>query len=115
MRVAHLPFAFLAKVFGVITPFVTIEGDLKKRHGEDFCGLGIRAIEFAAEPHGHAVDEKGVEQNIADTDEKNGIESAPRKDSREGTCRWLGRFRSRCGVCFCRAAGFSALFFRRFF
>ena len=86
MRVAHLPFAFLAKVFGVITPFVTIEGDLKKRHGEDFCGLGIRAIEFAAESHGHAVDEKGVEQNIAHADEQNGVESAPGEDSREWRC-----------------------------
>ena len=84
MRVAHLPFSVLAKVFGVITPFVTIEGDLKKRHREDFRGLGIWAIEFAAEPHGHAVDEEGVEQNIADADEQNGVESAPGEDAREG-------------------------------
>jgi hypothetical protein len=31
MGVAHLPFAILAKVFGVITPLVTVEGDLEKR------------------------------------------------------------------------------------
>ena len=96
-------------------PHITIEGNLEKRHGEDFGGLGIRAVEFTAESHGHAVDEKGVEQNIADTDEKNSVESAPGEDSRDGACRWLGRCRSRCGVRFGRAVGFSALFFRRFF
>ena len=85
-------------------PHITIEGDLEKRHGEDFRGFGVGAIEFAAEPHGHAVDEKGVKENIAHTDEQNGIESAPGEDSRERTCRWLGRFKSRCGVRFRRAA-----------
>jgi len=96
-------------------PYIAVKGDLEKRHGEDFCGLGIRAVEFAAEPHGHAVDEESVEENIAHTDEQDGIEPAPGEDSREGRWRWLGRCRSRRGVCFRRAAGFSALFFRRIF
>ena len=50
-------------------PHIAVESNLKKRHGEDFGGLGIGAIEFTAEPHCHAVDEEGVEQNIADADE----------------------------------------------
>ncbi len=71
-------------------PHIAVESNLKKRHGEDFGGLGIGAIEFAAEPHGHAVDEKGVKENIAHADEQNGVEAAPGEDSREGACRWLG-------------------------
>jgi len=50
-------------------PDIAVEGDLEQRHGEDFRGLGVGTVEFAAEPHGHAVDEEGVEQNIADADE----------------------------------------------
>ncbi len=96
-------------------PHIAVEGDLEKRHGEDFRGFGVRAIEFAAEAHGHAVDEESVEENIAHADEQDGVEPAPGEDSREGTCRWLGRFRSRCGVRFCSAAGFGALLFGRFF
>ena len=85
-------------------PHISVEGDLEKRHGKDFRGLGVRAVEFAAKPHGYAVDEESVKENIAHADEQDGVESAPGEDSREGRWRWLGRFRSRCGVRFRRAA-----------
>ena len=67
-------------------PHISVEGDLEKRHGEDFRGLGIGAVEFAAEAHGHAVYEESVEENIAHADEHNGVESAPGEDPSEG--RW---------------------------
>ena len=69
VRFAHLPFAIFTQVLRMAVPHIAVEGDLEKRHGKDFRGFGIRAVEFAAEPHGHAVDEESVEENIADADE----------------------------------------------
>lgn len=66
MGVAHLPFAILSKVFGVIAPLVTIEGDLKKRDWQHLCWSSIRAIDLAAEADCDAIDQKGVEENIPD-------------------------------------------------
>ena len=84
VRVAHPPFPIFSEFLRMAVPHIAVESDLKQRHGEDFRGFGIGAIEFAAEPHGHAVDEEGVEENIAYADEQNGVESAPGEDSREG-------------------------------
>jgi hypothetical protein len=66
MGVAHLPFAILAKVFGVIAPLVTIERDFQERDWQNLRGAGIRAIHLAAKPHRDAIDQKGVEENIPD-------------------------------------------------
>ena len=74
-------------------PHITVEGDLEKRHGKDFRGFGIGAVEFAAEPHGHAVDEEGVEKNITHTGQQNDIETYPGSDAggRQGSWRRGGR------------------------
>jgi len=65
-------------------PHITVEGDLEEGHGEDLGGLGVGAVELVAESHGDAVDEKGVEEHIADADKENGAEAAPGEDASEG-------------------------------
>ena len=78
------PFTIFTEFLRMAVPYITVEGDLEEGHGEDFCGFGVRAIELTAESHGDAVDEKSVEEHIADADEQDSVESAPGEDASAG-------------------------------
>ena len=75
------PFPIFAEFLRMAVPYIAVEGDLEEGHGEDLGGLGVGAVELAAESHGDAVDEKSVEEHIADADEENGAEAAPGEDA----------------------------------
>ena len=61
-------------------PDIAVKGDLEQRHGEDFGGLGVGAVEFLAEAHGDAVDQESMEKHIADAGDQDGREAAPGED-----------------------------------